>query len=175
MPILADFPRAMSLGFAQGTQMAEGQNPLGQFIRMMLADWQQKRAVSQEVALKEETEIAKEKRERESPLYAAQIKAYEALSTQRTEGLIDEEIKREAWVRYKQGDRSPEVLKSLGKWVSPMETMIAQSMGFGGIGDTNIPAEKPSGGGRIRVKKKNNNQVGSILEKDFNPAIYEKL
>lgn len=94
MPILADFPRAMSLGFAQGTQMAEGQNPLGQFIRMMLADWQQKRQTQAETegqteieifksSLKEKGEIAREERKQKSPLYQAKTRAEEALAKKR--------------------------------------------------------------------------------------------
>ena len=52
MPLLADFPRAASLGFSQGVAMGEGQNPLGTFIKTMLADWQQRRAMGQEYGTK---------------------------------------------------------------------------------------------------------------------------
>lgn len=154
MAPLADFSRASALGFQQGQEMA-GENPLGTFIRGMLADYKQKKAMEQEYGMKKgligaETEAYKAKEtykqglEESSPLYKAQTKAYGALENQRTEGLIDEKIKKEAWDKYQQGDRSPETLKTLGKWVSPMEVMFANSMGFGGggIDNTNIPQNK---------------------------------
>lgn len=138
-----DFSRSAALGFEQGRSMGEGQNLLGTFIKTMLADWQKRREVEYEIKGKEGLEVFKSRLEQGTPLYKAQTKAYETLGTQRTEGLIDEQIKKEAWEKYQKGDKSPEVLKTLGKWVSPMEVMFAQSMGFGGIDNTNIPTGKP--------------------------------
>ena len=170
MGYFPDFAQTSRLGFQAGAEMGQGQNPLGIFIRSMLADWQQKRAVGQEVGLykakkgyeqelEEKTQIVKEERERTSPLYAAQTEAYKALGAQRTEGLIDEQIKKDAWEKYQTGDRSPETLKSLGKWVSPMEAMFAQSMGFGGIDNTAIPTGKSSS------KSKQSHKIGQIIKK----------
>ena len=47
-----DFAQTARLGFQSGMQMSEGQNPLGQFIKTMLADWQQRRAIGQEYGMK---------------------------------------------------------------------------------------------------------------------------
>ncbi len=49
---LADFSRASALGFEQGQQMQEGQNPLGTFVRSMLADYKQKKAMESEYGMK---------------------------------------------------------------------------------------------------------------------------
>ena len=51
MALLADFPSAARLGFEQGQGMVS-ENPLGTFIKSMLADWQQRRALGQEYGMK---------------------------------------------------------------------------------------------------------------------------
>jgi len=52
MPQLANMENAASLGFQQGRQMGEGQNPLGQFIRGMLQNQQQSQAIGLEYGMK---------------------------------------------------------------------------------------------------------------------------
>ena len=51
MALLADFAGAQAQGFQQGQQMA-GPNPLGIFVKNMLADYQQKKAAQQELDVK---------------------------------------------------------------------------------------------------------------------------
>ncbi len=43
---------------------------------------------------------------------------------------IKEIITRNAWDEYQKGNKSPQVLKVLGMWVSPMEEMMANQFGF---------------------------------------------
>lgn len=62
-----DFASTARLGFVTGAQMGEGQNPLGQFIKTMLADWQQRRAIGQEVGMFKAKEEYKQKLEEKSP------------------------------------------------------------------------------------------------------------
>src|SRR3990167_8281299 len=94
MAYFPDFASTARLGFQAGTEIGQGQNPLGQFVRTMLADWQQRRILQGEFTVKKEL-IAEEGRiksgitEREekakqaSPLYQAQVKAYETLAAKR--------------------------------------------------------------------------------------------
>ncbi len=123
MPLLADFPRAAALGFEQGRSMGEGQNPLGQFIKTMLADWQQRRALQTEISsraglevfksgLEEQTQITKEKREQESPFYKAKTEATLALATQREKGKGVSDIQKFKLQVYKQADA--EAFKEMG-------------------------------------------------------------
>lgn len=67
MAYFPNFSETARLGFQTGAQMGEGQNPLGQFVRSMLADWQQRRAMEQEVGLYKAKEEYKQKLEAESP------------------------------------------------------------------------------------------------------------
>ena len=107
-----------------------GENPLGTFIKGMLADYQQRKMLQLEMGKSMGLETFKSNLEQQSPLYQAQTKAYETLGTKREEGSIEDKIKEDAWAKYQAGDRSPSTLKSVGKWVSPMEAIMAQSMGL---------------------------------------------
>ncbi len=71
-----NFAETARLGFQSGMEMGEGQNPLGSFIRSMLADWQQRRTIGQEVGLYKAKEEYKQKLEEESP----QGKYYKSLT-----------------------------------------------------------------------------------------------
>ena len=170
-----NFADTISQGFATGQKMA-GTNPLGDFIKMMLANRQEIMTQQRDIAGKVLVEQAKAGIEQASPLYKAQTKAYEALGTQRTTtsatNTIEEAIKNEAWTKYQSGDRNPEILKVLGMYTSPPSEM---EQFFSGLNKgTNINPIKTSVG-RIQVKKKSDGQVGSILEKDFDPTKYEKV
>ena len=52
MAYFPNFSETARLGFTTGTQLGEGQNPLGSFVRSMLADWQQRRTMGQEYGMK---------------------------------------------------------------------------------------------------------------------------
>ena len=144
MSYFPDFSRSAALGFSQGREMAEGTNPLGNFVKMMLANKENILSQQRDIAGKVQVEQAKAGIEQASPLYKAQTKAYETLGTQRTAGLIDEKIKEDAWNKYQAGDKSPEVLKALGMFVSPMEALIAQNMGLGGSNSINLIPTSPT-------------------------------
>lgn len=160
---MANFPGAAQAGFQSAMQTGGRPNAFGGFVKLMLADWEQKKQLRLKYGYDVALEQAKQKTEQESPLYQAQTKAYQALGTQRTEGLIDEEIKKEAWDKYKAGDRSPEVLKTLGKWVSPMEAAIAQGLGFTDGDNVGIGTTVPVQTSRIPPKPKYDPKTQKLL------------
>ena len=97
MAYFPNFAETARLGFQSGMEIGQGQNPLGSFVRSMLADWQQRRNLQTEISsraglevfksgLEEQTQIAKEKREQENPITKAKTRAYEALTAQRERG-----------------------------------------------------------------------------------------
>lgn len=130
MAQLANLPYAAALGFQQGQGMAQP-NPLGDFIRMMNEYGVKKGLIREEVEGKKGLEVFKSQIEQQSPKYKAETAAYNALAEKRGSFNVDETVKQEAYDRYQKGDKSPEVMKALGLWVSPMEAIIAQNMGFG--------------------------------------------
>lgn len=52
MAYFPNFSETARLGFQTGVQLGEGQNPLGTFVRSMLADWQQRRSLQAEYGMK---------------------------------------------------------------------------------------------------------------------------
>lgn len=89
MPYFPDFSQTIRLGFQTGMQMGEGQNPLGTFIKSMLADWQNKRQVAGEYEMKKglikaeadvfaEKERYKQELESATPEAQARTKYYQA-------------------------------------------------------------------------------------------------
>ena len=113
---LADMPRAAALGFQTGMQMGEGQNPLGQFVKLMLADFQQKRELQTEYGMKKGLLKEEYNIKAGSPFGIAEL-----AKTQAETGLKEEELKtyREAKKKYEEGDRSPAILKTLGMYATP--------------------------------------------------------
>ncbi len=86
--------------------------------------------------------------EQQDPLRQAQASYYkDRINAEK----ITDTIKRSAWEKYQMGERSPQILKTLGMWVSPMEEIMAQNLGFynpqGGVPNAipNAPSEIPTG------------------------------
>lgn len=113
---LADMPRAAALGFQTGMQAGEGQNPLGQFVRLMLADFQQRRELQADYGMKKGLLKEEYNIKAGSPFGIAELS-----KTQAETGIKEEELKtyREAKKKYEAGDRSPEILKVLGMYATP--------------------------------------------------------
>ena len=165
MAYFPNFSETARLGFVTGAQMGEGQNPLGQFIKTMLADWQQRRGLGQEYGMKKGLLEAEYGMKEKSPLNIAEL-----VKTQAEGELKGEELKlfKEAKKKYDAGDRSPEILKALGMYATPNIFNLVGS-------DFTSGFSPGTGEKRIRVRKKSDKQIGNILEKDFNSSIYEKL
>ena len=79
MGYFPDFAQTSRLGFQAGAEMGQGQNPLGTFIRSMLADWQQRRAMGQEYGMKKDLiqEEAKARQQYPTPWEAYMAKQLE--------------------------------------------------------------------------------------------------
>ena len=164
---MADLVRAAALGFE--SSQTPRVNALGQFIKNMLAMHQQKEVIGAQAI--GEMGVAKYKQglEEASPLAKAQIGAYESLTKEREK--LD--IKEKAVKAIGEGNPLPGFTIDETKKIAMGSANLYDLMqGVYGGGFTPFSSEQ---GKRIRVKRKSNGQIGSILEKDFNSSIYEKL
>ena len=116
MAYFPNFSETARLGFQSGMEIGQGQNPLGSFIKTMLADWQQRRIVGQEYGMKRGLLEAEYGMKEKLPLNIAEL-----AKTQAEGELKGEELKlfKEAKKKYDAGDKSPEVLKALGMYATP--------------------------------------------------------
>lgn len=169
---MADLVRASALGFQTGKQMAQP-NPLGRFIRGMLEIHRERQVAQQEFG----QEIQK-------------IGIGEAFKAQfREPPKGKEQAQQWAWDEFQKGDRSPEVLRSLGMKPSDIEALFSIFSDkkettpskpslwdkIFGKKETKPKTPKGLGGNRIPVRRKSDGATGTIEEQEFDSNIYERL